>query len=262
MELFFQYRASEITKTLVDAQQSVYFTQIDGGSGYRSALAAAVIRPDLISVGAAGAVFGMELGQRNTGAYVFLDYPGGIEKVRLAGPADEAGVRVPDVSVTWNWTTDIYRYVLIWNETSGEVEVYAISSTNVTTVLMVENVSSFQQYDPDQMGASTPRRGGAGDITMVYGIEGPIGDQVTFGNVLVTPDVGFPLIDGVRPGNFLTLRRTDELIRYTGGDPRDVQLSSWFGPDDIFLPNPDPDAGSGARRRRVFPGPALLPGWS
>lgn len=230
-----------LTKTLASAEQSVYFTKIDGGSGYRSALAAAVIRPDLISVGATGAVMGLELGQRNTGAYVFLDYPGGIEKVRLAGPADEAGVRVPDVSVTFNWTNDIYRYVLIWNEASGEVEVYAISSTNVTYVLMVESISSFQQYDSGLLGSSTPRRGGAGDITMVYGIEGPIGDQATFGNVMVTKDVGFPLIDGIRPGSFLTLRRTDELIRYSGGDPRDVQLSSWFGPDDLFLPNRDPD---------------------
>lgn len=230
-----------LTKTLGSAEQSVYFTKIDGGSGYQSALAAAVVRPDVVTVGALGPVMGLELGQRNTGAYVFFEYPGGIEKIRLAGPADEAGVRVPDVSVTFNWTTDIYRYVLIWNETSGEVEVYAISSTNATAVLMVEDISSFQQYDSGLLGSSTPRRGGAGDITMVYGIEGPIGDQATFGSVLVTKDVGFPLIDGVRPGNFLTLRRTDELVHYTGGDPRDVQLSSWFGPDDIFLPNPDPD---------------------
>ena len=230
-----------LTKTVTDPQKSVYFTQVDGGTGYRSALASSVIRPDVISVGAQGAVLGLELGQRNTGAYVFFEYPGGIEKIRLAGPADEAGVRTPDVSVTFNWTTSINRYVLIWNETSGEVEVYSIDPNNVTSVLIVENISSFQQYDPDQSGSSSPRRGGAGDITMVYGIEGPIGDQATFGNTLVTADVGFPLIDGARPGNFYTLRRTDELIRYSGGDPRDVQLSSWFGPDALFLSDPDPD---------------------
>jgi len=230
----------QITKTLATPQKSTYFTSIDAGTGFEDAMVTAVLEPNVITIGELGAVLGLEHGPRNTAAYMFFDNPSGTPRIRLAGPADSLGVRVPDVSIPFDWTGLERRYVLVWNEISSQVELYAIDETNsLTTILLVEPISSFQSFDTES-GQSTPPRGSASELTAVYGIEGAIGDRVTIGNLAVTKDVGFPIIGGARPGNFFTTRRTDETVRYEGGDPRKVDVSSWFGPDDTVFPNPDP----------------------
>ena len=231
----------QITKNQTDSQKSVFYTSLEGGNNYISALATAVVKPNTITPDATGAVFGLEHGQRNTGAYVFFDNPSGLMQVRLAGPADGTGTRVPNSSTSWDWSAYAYRYVLIWNEIEDRVELYAIGDGNTTSLLDAQDISLFQQYETQSTGSPTPLRGGQSAITMFYGIEGPTNDRVTIGNVAVTTDVGFPIIGNTVPGYYRTIRQTDEIVRYDGGDPINASLSSWFGPDDEFLTDPDPD---------------------
>lgn len=228
----------QITKTIAGVQRSVVFTPIEAEVGFPDAMVTAVVRPDIITVSALGAVLGMEHGPRNIGAYLFFEDTGGGAQLRLTGPADEAGTRVPDRVVAHDWSA-IQRYIIIWNEVLGVMELYSVSAAGVTSLVTTEPIANFQQFDSG--GVATPRQGGASAITAVYGIEGALGDRVTIGNVSVTRDVAYPIIGIARPGQFETVRRTDESIRYKEGDPRDQEVSPWFGPpSNSVFPNPDP----------------------
>ena len=225
----------EITKTIAGLQRSVYFTSVDSSSGFRSAMAMAVVKPVTITNGEPGAVFGMENGPRRTGAYLFFERDAGTPRLRFCGPANNLDIRVPNQVLAVDWTgTD--HYFIVWNEVRGKVELYRIH-LGVTSLLHEEDISSFQVFDPIPGG--TPQRGGASDIVLVYGIEGQVGEKVVIGNVALTTDVGFPLFGLIRTGEYLTARRSDETVRFTGGDPIKVPISSWFGPDDRFFSNPD-----------------------
>jgi len=224
-----------ITKTDPANQQSVYFTKLDSKSGIHSFLSTAVINPTVISNSQPGGVFGVENGPRNTGVYILFERSGGTPRIRMCGPANAIGSRSPNTVIASNWT-GTNRYIIVWNEITAKVELYRIDSSAVTTLLNSENVSSFQQYET----GGTPARGGSGDITMVYGVEGQIGEQVIIGNVAVTIDVGFPIIGLTRTGEFETARRTDETVRYEGGDPLKAAITPWFGPDNRFFTSPDP----------------------
>lgn len=217
----------QITKTIAGLQRSVAFTPIEAGVGFKSAMVSAVVRPDIVTVGEEGAILGMEHGPRNTGVYLFFDDPGGGKQIRITGPADAAGVRVPDRAVAFDWTA-IQRYIIIWNERMGVVELYSVTSS-ATTLVTTELIANFQQFDLDS-GLPTVRQGGAGALTAVYGIEGASGDRVTIGSISITAQVAYPIVGISRPGQFETVRRTDESVRYTGGDPREVEISPWFGP--------------------------------
>ncbi len=227
-----------LTKTTAGNQKSVYFTSIDAKSdGYKSFMAVAEVRPDTITNGSRGAVLGVENGPRNTGAYLFFERAAGTPRISLCGPADKNGVRVPDLQIAHDWT-GFQRYIVIWNETQGRVEIYSVQGEN-TQLLTTANTGDFQPYTTE--GSSTPRRGGLADFTMFYGIEGVVGDRATFGNVAVTMDVGFPIIGTARPGEFYTTRRSDETVRFDGGDPVKAIVSSWFPPDNTFFSNTDPN---------------------
>lgn len=225
-----------ITKTSSNNQPSVYVTALDAKSGIHSFLSTIVIEPTLVSNGQPGAVFGVENGPRNTGVYVFLEITGGIPLLRMCGPANSVGVRSPNTVIARNWVGPT-RYIIVWNELTQKVELYRLIDESTTSLINSENISSFQEFDP--ISGGTPKKGGSGDVTMVYGIEGQTGEQVIIGNVALTIDVGFPIIGLTRTGEFQTLRRTDETIRYDGGHPIKSLISSWFGPDDKFFDVPD-----------------------
>lgn len=229
----------EITKTLGGVQQSVYLTSLDIGAAYKSILGMAVVTPGTITNGEPGAIFGLENGPRNTGVYLHFERDTGTPRLRMCGPADSTGARVPNTVIATDWT-GTNSYIFVWNEVRGMVELYLIES-GATTLLQETAISTFQAYDPIPGG--TTRRGGAGDVSMVYGVEGQVGESATFGNVAVTTDVGFPIHGLTRTGEFLTIRRTDETIRYPGGDPLKQSVSPWFGPDDTYFDTPD-SAGS------------------
>ena len=229
----------EITKTATGAQRSVHAVEDALVPGDQAILLTAEIRPDLISVGAQGAVFGVEHGFRNTAAYMFFTNPAGISSIRIAGPKDSLGVRVPDVEITFDWTSALRRYLILWNEIKDQVEFYVVTN-GVTQRIHVEPIASFQEFDDSIEGDPTPQRGDPKNATMLWGIEGPIGDRVTFANVALATDVGFPIIGISRPGNFVTLRNSDEFVRLEAGDPRLFAVSPWFGPDDIIFSDTDP----------------------
>lgn len=225
----------EITKTIAGLQRSVYFTSIDAKSGYHSTMGMAVVKPTTISNGQPGAVFGIENGPRRTGSYLFFERSGGTPRLRFCGPANATGTRAPNIVLAVNWTgTD--RYFIVWNEVRAKVELYRIH-LGATALLHEADISTFQTFDPIPGG--TPQRGGLGDITLVYGIEGQVGETVVIGDVAITIDVGLPIIGLIRTGEYLTTRRTDETVRYEGGNPIKAEISSWFGPDDRFFSAPD-----------------------
>lgn len=225
----------ELTKTIAGLQRSVYFTKLDAGSGFRSAMVTADVHPITITDGQPGAVFGMEHGPRRTGAYLFFERSGGTPRLRFCGPANNVGTRVPNqvLSVDWTGTS---RYFIVWNEIRGKVELYRISA-GTTSLLHEADISTFQQFDPIPGG--TPQRGGNGDVVLVYGIEGQVGEKVVLSNVAVSADVGAPIFGLIRTGEYLTTRRSDETVRFEGGHPIKAPISSWFGPDDRFFADPD-----------------------
>lgn len=226
-----------VTKTVSNPQKSTYVTSLDSGSGYRPVLAMAEVEPVTITNGQPGAVFGLENGPRRTAVYVIFERSGGTPRIRFCGPANAVGTRAPNLTIAKNWT-GLKRYFILWNELRSTVELYCIDG-GATSLLHEEPISSFQPFDLEHPGG-TPRRGGDGDMTMVYGIEGQTGEATIIGNVALTLDVGFPLAGLVRTGEYQTIRQSDESIRYEGGDPIKNAVSAWFGPDDTFFTSPDP----------------------
>lgn len=244
----------EIVKNLTESQRSVWAVGSPLVPGERTFIASAVLRPDLISVGAQGAVFGVEHGYRNTAVYVFFTNPSGIPSLRITGPENSLGVRSPDVELAFDWTSSLRRYLILWNEIKARVEFYVVTNGS-TELVHQEPISSFQEFDPDVgVGSPTPMVGSQDDATMVWGIEGPIGDQVTFANVALATDVGFPIVGISRPGDFITERRSDELVRFpdTPADPRLFKVSPWFGPDNTLFGSTDPAGVARVPRDGVF----------
>jgi len=249
----------QITKTVAGIQPSSVFTPIEAGAGFPDAMVTAVLRPDIVTIGETGAVLGLEHGPRNLAAYLFFESVAGLPYIRIAGPADGTGTRVPDRAVAYDWS-DIQRYIIIWNEVLGVMELYSVKS-DVTSLITTEPIANFQQFDTSGSGSPSVRQSGAANLTAIYGIEGASGDRVTIGNVAITNNVAYPIIGIARPGQFETIRRTDETIRYLeGGDPRDLLVSPWFGPPiNSVFPNQDTTGGvvvlsEGARLSKVTPG--------
>lgn len=227
----------QITKTKNGPQESVYFTALSADEGYESVLLSISLLPDTISTGEQGAVIGIENGPRQTGVYVFFDDPG-TKRIRMVGPADASGTRSPDLSVDFDWSSAERSYVLVWNEASEKVELYDVG--DVTTSLIISaDISAFQTFDTE-LGSPTPQRGKINEVLGIYGVEGPVGEQVSISKVAFTQDVKNPFIGISRTGYFYTVRRSDETIRYEGDDPRSLNVSPWFPPDDEFFTNPDP----------------------
>lgn len=227
-----------------DPQKSVYYTPIDAGAGLRSAMMTVQMDPTL-TPDSGEAVFGIEVNNRNTAVFVKLTEIGGDPKVVIQGPT-VGGTPSPNIvidsSAGHNWQTSAdRRYLLVWNELDARVELYALESTG-TQVIQFVDISQFQEFDPTAPGDSQSPVGSAGDFTSFYGVLGPVGDSVVIGNVSITQDVGFPIVGSARPGNFLTLRPSDEAIRYTGGNPLNLSVSSWQDKDAGYLTNPDPSA--------------------
>ncbi len=235
----------EIAKTIDGLQKSVYFTSIDAGSGYQSVLAMVGVLPMVITDGEPGAVIGLENGPRGTGVYVFFQMDGVDPVIRFCGPANSIDIRLPDTQISLDWTIQA-RYFLVWNELRAKVELYRIYE-GATELIHEEDIALFQPFDPVPGG--TPQYGGDGDMSLIYGIEGVTGEKVLIGPVALTLDVGFPIVGLVRTGEYFTTRRSDETIRYAGSNPLKLEISPWFGPDDVLFDNPD-----AAGVIRVIPG--------
>jgi hypothetical protein len=124
------------------------------------------------------------------------------------------------------------------------MELYSVKA-GVTALVTSEPIANFQQFDDPSSGSPSIRQGEASELSAIYGIEGASGDRVTVGNVAITNNVAYPIIGIARPGQFETIRRTDETVRYLGdGDPRDQVVSPWFGPpNNSVFPNPDTAGG-------------------
>ena len=243
----------QITKTSASAQRSVYASAVDigGATSRQSALVTAIIRPDIETNNAQGAVLGLEYGPRNTGVYLFFQVVAGIKTIRVTGPSVN-GLRIPNVTNIFDWT-GLNRYIVFWNEMASPpvLEFYAEVGGLVVPFPTIP-ISTFQAMDPSQP-SSTPRLGGNGDIVGIYGQEGAFGDQVTFKNIAVSADVGFPIISGIKRGEFVTTLRPDYLVRLPGDfDPREAPLAPWFDPPTPLFPVQD-TAGSIA----VLPGKVL-----
>lgn len=226
----------QIAKTVNGPQKSVYLTKIDSGDGYRSVMATAVVTPNTISTGEPGAVFGIENGPRNTGVYIIFERSSGTPQIRMCGPLNSSNTRSPNTVIAQDWT-GTNRYILTWNEVRGVVSLYLVQG-DVASILNEEDISSFQAYD--LLPGATPSHASNSQMVLVYGIEGKIGETVTLGNVAITMDVGFPIVGLVRPGEFYTTRRTDETVRYDGGELLRAPISSWFLPNNTFFNTPDP----------------------
>jgi hypothetical protein len=224
-----------ITKTTNDPQKSVFFTNIDTPQGFKSVLVMASVRPDVVT--SHGPVLGVENGPRSTAAYLFFEDDSG-PQLRLAGPADASGTRVPNIVIPYDWSSGFWKYIIVWNEVLGQVQIHVMDNDG-TELLHIEDISEFQQFDTE-LGSPTPRRGSLSEFTAVYGVEGPVGESVTIDDIAITADVGFPFVGLSRTGEFLTKRQSDETIRYEGGDPRNLEVAPWFGPDNRFFSVPDP----------------------
>ena len=247
----------QITKTIAGLQRSVVFTPIEAGVGFQDAMVTAVLRPDIWTNNEVGVILGLEHGPRNIAAYLFFEDTGGGPQIRVAGPADKLNVRVPDRAVSYDWT-GLQRYIIIWNETMGVMELYSINVAGTTSLILSEPIANFQEFD-DPQAPATLLRGGQAALTAVYGIEGAMGDRVTIGNVSITHDVAYPIIGISRPGQFETIRRTDESVRYREGNPLTQDVSPWFGPpNNGVFPTPDPVGGivvlgKGVRLSKITP---------
>lgn len=259
----------KIVKTASDPQRSTYFSSVDGGSNIISAMAMALLQPQVedalassgaplnlacmpgvhplpYAVGASGttsfgAVLGLEIGVRNTAAYAFFVNLGTLTSpsyaIRLTGP-DVAGVRNPDVTIGYDWS-QFNTYYLVWNEGIGFCQLFGDLNGQTTLILSI-SITDFNLFTTQNI--VTPRRGGLTDITGIYGEEGTAGDTVTIGAVAVSADVSFPFIGGARPGDFVTLRKSAEVIGFANADPRTLVMSPWFDTPATIFAHEDPNA--------------------
>lgn len=234
----------QITKTTNNPQRAVFASAMDigGASSRQNALITAIVQPNTETLGAQGAVLGLEYGPRNTGVYLFFQNIAGVKSVRVTGPSVN-NLRIPNVVYTLDWSSPT-RYIVLWNEMASPpvVELYSDTSGTLSIITSIP-ISSFQAMDATQP-SSTPRLGGDGDIVGIYGQEGNSGDQVTFQNIAVSADVDFPILSGTPRGTFATTLLSDHLVLFPGGvDPRAAKVAPWFDPPTPMLPIQDP-AGS------------------
>jgi hypothetical protein len=239
----------EITKTANGAQKSVYATAVEAGAGFRSAMVSAVLRPDVVSVSSSGilgpvpisgAVLGIEHGPRNRAAYLWFQFDGSDRYLRFTGSLDDTDASVPNLVIVYDWST-YQRYTMVWNEAQGYVEVYAVDTSGETLRIFRVPITSVTPMP----NSYTRRMGAASDVVGIYGMEGETGDKSTWKNIAVTTDVGYPIIEGIRPGSFLTKSVGAELVRtIVTVDPREADNICWFDPPDTHFPNQDPSSSS------------------
>jgi hypothetical protein len=255
-----------IQKTSNFPQRSVFFTALDlSGKHYPSALFRARVTPEVenisppsegpltrsvyppgvlpvpvsdVHLDVVSGLIGMEYGPRNTGVYVSFINLGSISSpipaIRICGPTSD-GEASPDSIVLYNWfgTRD---YFLLWNESLGEFELYA-EQYGGTTRLFHTPLSGFSEYGA----LGTTKHGGAADLIGVYGQEGANGNRSVFHTILLSADVGHPVIGGERRGDWLVTQKSAEQVSLLGSyDPRRVPISPWFDPSISVLPSPDP----------------------
>jgi hypothetical protein len=216
-----------VTKTVSSLQKSVYFTSVDFGSHLESVMVSAIIKPESVTPEELTAVLGLEYGLRNTGVYLFFGVDAlGAKYLRIVGPNYQ-----PDYTWSFDWTGE-YRYIIVWNEARGRVELFVNES-----FMGYVPLSEFLPYSEI---SGTRHYGGAGDVTCVYGVEGSSGNSVTLSEVAVAADTSFPFIGLIRSGEFYTTRRSDEFVRFAGGaDPRVISDSHWMDLPETLLPYKD-----------------------
>jgi len=226
-----------VTKTSGAIGGSVYFTSVDRGlsTNYSAMLsvsatggAAQYTHGDADPV---GPVFGLEHGPAHTAVYCFLVDDGTSKQIRICGPKSE-GVRAPDVYVPFDWSADIKRYAIVWNDTRKQVELWVdntasgLGGVGSATLLTTIPTNSFQQFD----GTDSIPGGGANDITGVYGVEGTTSNFIGISQVAVSLDVGFPFLDGARTGGWVSYLDSDITVGFGGkADPlRMPRGGAWF----------------------------------
>jgi len=225
----------QVTKTSGQPGASVYFTSLDRGDALdMSAVFTSVFHVITASTYAPsdpiGPVIGLEHGPRNTAVYCFFTDDGVTKKIRICGPST-LGVRAPDTSVTYDWSTNPEnQYVIFWNEAKKQVEVWVDNTAGAggigtTTQLAAIPIDQFQPFS----GVSVPA-GGANDITGIYGVEGSSGTSAGIAGVAVGTDAGFPFINGGRTGGWKTYLDTDISVGFSGtvNPTRQPRGGAWF----------------------------------
>lgn len=232
----------QIEKVTSEPQRSVYFTAVDvAGKTYPSAMLSVQVDPQLqhadLSADPMGAVFGMEIGPRHTGVYVYLINTGTdlspTTQLRVAGPMVD-GVRHPDISSEYNWF-GLKRYFLVWNELAQQVELFGERSTLITKLLSIP-ITDFVPF-----GAGTYQQGGDTDIVAIYGQEGALGNRCVIRSMALSTDAACPIYGSYRPATYRTRQLSTERVSYVATqDPRTLEMSPWFEPPIELIPNPDP----------------------
>lgn len=224
-----------ITKTQANPQPSVFFTPIDQGGVTKSAMISAVLRADVnpsygVDTDPMGPLLGMENGPRNTAVYVTLLDTGTFKAVRVMGPS-VGGVRVPDLYYPYDWGATHNQYIIFWNETLGQVEVWVDDTAGAggfgkAELITAISIASFQQFG---LGGTVPV-GGAGDLTGVYGVEGKFSNSATIRSVAIATDAGSPVNAGARAGGWKSYLDSDVTMGFSGAvDPTRLDRGgAWF----------------------------------
>jgi hypothetical protein len=228
-----------ITKTSAGTQASSYFTSVDLGSDDPKSLMATATLSSTFNPSFAngdpdpmGPVLGLEVGPRRTAVYVFLlrDPISTNYVLRICGPSVN-GVRLPDMQVLYGWNAAPSQYIILWSEEMGTVQVYADNAAGAGGIATATLLASIPMGDFQQFGAagSVPA-GGAADATVIYGVEGKLLNSVDVSQVSLATTVGFPFIDGARPGTFKTYLDSDVTMGFSGAvDPtRLTRGGAWF----------------------------------
>ena len=263
-----------IQKTSNYPQKSVYCTSIDVSGQFRpSGLVVATINPQIEDVPplatgpmnasifpgimplpwmnsefyAVSGVLALEHGPRNTALYVFFINSGTVNaphpQLRICGPWTE-GSSNPDFLVNYDWFGS-HKYFLLWNEYTGEAEVFA-DVNGVTTRIYhlpflnpITGELTFSQFVPGSN--NYQKHAGSLDFTAVYGQEGRSGSRMVVSSIAVTSDVGCPVRGISLQGDWNVKRLGAEMVYLNEGvDPRHPPASPWFDTPSYVLPSPDP----------------------
>lgn len=230
----------QIIKATDSQERSTYFTALQVGDVnlYDCVMVSAIINPisvsnDPLLSGAVGPVFGLELGPRNTGVYVFLKNISGVNSILLTGPI------IPDVAqailatTTYDWS-GTHRYTISWNESRGIVQLFIEN-----LLLLSVNIADIPLFS-----TNTLKRTTGTEYLAVYGLEGPSGDSVNIGAISITTNVGYPVFGIVRSSTFNTITRPVDLVKTSSGiDPRKDPVSPWVNDGGLHF-NPVDQLGS------------------
>ena len=263
-----------IEKTSSYSQKSVYFTSIDvAGIFQPSGLVAATIMPEIENaappttgpMNAAifpgimplpwmnqeshniSGVLALEHGPRNTALYVFFLNMGRIGSpvpmLRICGPWSE-GASVPDEMISYNWY-GAHRYFILWNEFTGEAEVFADVNGLTTRIYhtpFLDALTGELTFSQFVSGSNNFQKHAGGlDFTAAYGQEGRSGSRMVISSIAVTADVSCPIHGIVTQGDWLVRRFGAERVTLDGSiDPRRPLVSPWFDTPAYLIPNPDP----------------------